>query len=349
MRLDIELQYAEFHPDQVEKIGKADLDQALKVIHNFPWTREFEKIDDRASQNLTSTAPSVTIRKGQEMLIVSAKPNDTFVVELLTRTHQGELLIRSGAPGAFTLEKALAMFYEGTIQQVIRLRALKHPATSISSRSEFGALRIFFSYAVVVLMFLILMIDLIGNGFTKDALPAFVFIVLLGFFYGLPASLLIQYFLSDRSKEITADHEGLVIRHGGETVTIARDLISEVTIVSGEGNRLTQEFSYTRIKTLDGKAWIITCFVVAPLQLVNQLRVNHKEVNQFFPWITRDLISKKEQARIVRRKEIKKLEFLETFKDYKDSQLRSIINDPKNFADYAIQAASDILAKRKKQ
>jgi hypothetical protein len=38
-----------------------------------------------------------------------------------------------------------------------------------------------------------------------------------------------------------------------------------------------------------------------------------------------------------------------TFKDYKDSQLRSIINDPKNFADYAIQAASDILAKRKKQ
>jgi hypothetical protein len=79
MKLPIEIQYAHFHPDQVESVGSADFEQALKIIQSFTWEKEFEKIERRDLQGLTSTVPNVAIKNApKETLIISAR--DTAMV-----------------------------------------------------------------------------------------------------------------------------------------------------------------------------------------------------------------------------------------------------------------------------
>ncbi len=128
MRLELELQYAEFHPDQVEKVGPVDLGQALKIFHSYPWDKEFEKIEERTKENLTSTVPTVSIKnRDKEILIVSARDKNNFIVEFLTPTHRGEYIIPINSfdnKQGLTTEAFVTMFYAGTIKKALKLKPL---------------------------------------------------------------------------------------------------------------------------------------------------------------------------------------------------------------------------------
>jgi hypothetical protein len=65
------------------------------------------------------------------------------------------------------------------------------------------------------------------------------------------------------------------------------------------------------------------------------------------PTIYYDIQSEKENKNESRIREKKKAEILLKFKNYENKKLRQIIQDSNSYADYAIEAAREILEKRK--
>lgn len=353
MRLELELQYAEFHPDQVEKVGQVDLDQALKIIHSYPWDREFEKIEERTMEDLTSTVPNVSIKnKDKEILIISARDKNNFIVEVLTPTHRGEKIIPINSfdnKQGLTTEDIVTKFYEGTIKKILKLKPLTPTVTNDTGVYKLAEYPLFVSGLTAGILILILIFDFWANGLTSKALPAVYFVGVIILFISAQGIVTVQYILNDWGKEVSFDNEGLIIKQKGNEVKIKKSDIEQIAVVENDGSKYLRYYKYARIKTKDGKAFIVTSFIMEPMHIVNKLKVNHKEDSVFFlPTIRLDIQSEKEKQKIKRDKEKKKTEFLENFKDYEDSKLRQIIGDKKSYADYAVEAATEILERRKK-
>jgi hypothetical protein len=351
MRLELELQYAEFHPDQVEKVGLVDYDQAIKVIHSYPWDREFAKIEERTKEDLTSTVPNLAIKnKEKEILIVSARDKDNFIIELLTPTHRGELIIPINSfnnKQGLSIEEIVAKFYEGTIKSTLRLTTLTPIETTGTKVYKLRDHPIFISGLTVGVLTLILIFDFWTNGLTSKALPAIYFVGLVILLMGFSSIVTIQYLLNDWGKEVSFGQDGITIKQRGNEFRIKRGDIAQIAVIENANHRSLRYYKYARIKTKDDKAFIVTSFIMEPIDLVNKLKVNHKEESVFLPTIRLDIQSDKEKEKITRDRERKKTEFLENFKDYEDAKLRQIIRDKKSYADCAIEAATEILEKRK--
>ena len=349
----LELQYAEFHPDQVEKIGEVDLEQALKIIHSYPWDREFDKIKKRTKERLTSTVPNVSIKNpDKEILIVSARDQNNFIVEVLTPTHRGEQIIPINSfdnKRGLTTEAIVTKFYDGTIKKIIKLKPLTLPTTNDIGVYKLAEYPLFVSGFTAGILILILIFDFWANGFTSKALPAIYFVGLIILLIGSQAIVTVQYILNDWGKEVSFDNDGLIIKQKGKEVKINKSEITQIAVIENDGSKYLRSYKYARIKTKDGKAFIVTSFIMEPMDIVNKLKVNHKEESVFFlPTIKLDIQSEKEKQKIKREREKKRMEFLENFKDYEESKLRQIIGNKKNYADYAVEAAIEILESRKK-
>lgn len=354
MRLELEVQYADYHPDQVDKIGFVELNQALKVIESYPWDREFAKMDERAKKKLTSTVPNVTIRNSQnELLTISARDHDSHIIEFVGPMERGELIIptsRFANKTGVTTADVVSRFYEGLIKESIRLRpAVKLDPISTESVYKLRDYPVFISGLTFAVLTLILVLDFWANGLTRNALPAVYFVCAIILSVGFSALLTIQYIATDWGKEVSFGSDGsITIKTRRDKIILARKDIDQVFIVENESHRTLRNYKYARIKTKDGKARIVTSFIMEPLDLVNRLRINHREESVFLPTISLDLMTDREKERLKKEKEKKRMEFLEIFGDYEDSKLRQIVRDNKNYADYAVEAAEQILESRKK-
>lgn len=351
MRLELELQYAEFHPDQVEKTGPVDLDQALKIIYSFPWDREFQKIEERTREDLTSTVPNVSIKnRNKEILIVSARDNSNFIVEFLTPTQRGEQIVPFNTfdnKQGLTIEDIVAKFYDGSIKKTLKLKPLKLVETKGGDVYRLKEYPLFVAGLIAGTLTLILIIDFWANGLTSKALPAIYLVGVIIVLIGFSAMITLQYLANDWGKEVSFEDGVIIIKQKGQEIKIRKSDIDQVTIVGNEHNRRLSSYSYARIKTKDSKAFVVTSFIMEPMDLVNKLKVNHKEESVFLPTIRFDIHSEKEKEKIRRESEKKKIEFLENFKNYDDSKLRQIISDRKSYTEYAVDAATEILKQRK--
>lgn len=357
MKLDLELQYAEFHPDQVHKIGEADLEQTLKVIYSFPWDREFEKIEKRTKEDLTSTVPSISIKnKSNELLTISARNKNNFIAELITPTHHGELMVSNNSfenKQGLSIEIIVERFYKGTANKVFKLKKSVPSRNDNSTVYKLRDYPIFISALIAGILLLILIFDFISNGFTLKALPAIYFVGFIILFLGLETVLTLQYIIADWGKEISFGQDRLIIKQKGNEFEIKKNDIDQVVIVGNDKARRMKSYKYARIKTKDDKVFVVTSFTVEPIQLiVNKLRINYKEESVFLPLIRLGLLSEKQRKiEILKNKkfrEKKKIEFIENFKNYDDSKLKEIIRSKENYADYAVDAASELLKNREK-
>jgi hypothetical protein len=354
MRFELELQYADFHPDQVDKVGLVDLDQALNIIHSYPWDREFEKMKERDRDNLTSTIPAISLKNNdKEIVIISARDRDSFIIEFKNATHSGELIIPHNSfenQQGFSTEELIARFYDNTLKATLTLKPLTRAEKDETKIFELREYPLFISGLTVAILTLILIFDLASNGLTAQALPAVYFVGIIMMSMGFSALLTVQYLLTDWGKQISFEQDGvLTIKQKGKEVKLKRSEIDHVAVVENNNNHRTlRYYKYARIKTKDGKALIVTSFIMEPLDLVNKLKMNHKEESVFLPTINYDLLSEKQKEKIKRDKEKKKNEFLEKFKNFEDSKLRQLIADKKSYTDDAIEAATVVLERRKK-
>jgi hypothetical protein len=318
MRLELELQYAEFHPDQVEKVGQVDFEQALKIIHSYPWDREFEKIEERTKEDLTSTIPNVSIKnRDKELLIISARDKNSFIIEFLTPTHRGEQVIPINSfdnKQGLTTEDIVAKFYDGTIKKVLKLRPSTSTGTNDINVYKLREYPMFMSGLIVGVLTLILIFDFWSNGLTSKALPAIFFVGFIIFSLGFSAIVTVQYLLNDWSKEVSFGQEGVTIKQRGKEIKIKKSDIDQIAVIENDNHRSLRHYKYARIKTKDGKAFIVTSFIMEPMNLVNKLRVNHKEESVFLPTINLNIQSEKEKKRLNGKEKKRKSSFLRTLK-----------------------------------
>jgi hypothetical protein len=83
----------------------------------------------------------------------------------------------------------------------------------------------------------------------------------------------------------------LIITQKNNVVKLLKKDIDHIVIVENEGHRTLGYYKYARIRTKNQKSFIVTSFIIEPIELISRLKVNHKEESVFVPLINYDILN----------------------------------------------------------
>ncbi|NEM98945.1 hypothetical protein [Pontibacter burrus] len=158
-----------------------------------------------------------------------------------------------------------------------------------------------------------------------------------------------QYWKNDYNQVLTIDlsKREVEITKGDTTARFSvEEVVSCDFINVRPGTRIYRDHAYLRIKTLD-ENYIITHLTVRPEVLLGELRLSFNDYDVFFPNLDYEKISSKQKAKNQAYFEGKKHEFLKRYDALQESELEEILKDRGRYADYAVEAAFEILNKRR--
>ena len=349
MLCHLNVQYAHFQPDEAQSIGPADLHQALEVLKTFPWETEFDIISERTAKNLTSGIPNIALRRpDNEVLIIAARDLGSFIIEYRDSTHQASLIVPHNSyenTTGLTVERIVADFYSGSLRKKLHLKRHATAAPDDQHRFKVSDFPLFAIGLTTGILILILLLSFWHNGFTEKSLMAVYFVGAIALAGALPFTLSMQYLRYDWGKELVFGADGtLSITQSGRSIVLRRADLACVTVVENPSDRFLRDYKYSQIMTRAGEIIVVTSFVIDPMRLVNKLHVHHREHNVLLPFV-KERDKGNENVRRQKYYEEQKKEFLKAFAGHSDSKLRSIIGD-RSYADYAVDAARDILDSR---
>lgn len=180
-----------------------------------------------------------------------------------------------------------------------------------------------------------------------DAIIAYLLFIIL---VGPPLILSTTYFYVDLTKKVSIDMhtKRIIIREGGkETVITHNDVIESyyVRVENLGGSRYKFPFyKYVLLVLKERKRVFITNLLCDPEFIIKHLDLNCKYINSNVPLIDRTL---GECVLTSQEFENKVLEFENNFQDHSNEMLVNIINQKNVYTDYAREAASRILKRRK--
>ncbi len=167
-----------------------------------------------------------------------------------------------------------------------------------------------------------------------------------------PLVLSITYFYTDLTKKVFLDEtrNQILIRKNGKEISITQGDIMDSFIVQVDnfwsyrrGYRFPM-YKYILLVLKERKREVITNLLCDPDLIESSMNLNCRIIYTSVPFINRTLgsgvLTTKEYA-------AKVLEFENNFREHSNSMLADIINQKKVYADYARDAATNILNKRK--
>jgi hypothetical protein len=358
MTFTCRIQWADHHPDEAEFKGEVTLETAIDLFRRFPWEKQLEIAGKRADDNLTSTPPTLIFNHAEnEKLAIFALEQEGFYVSYETLTHFAEVYVShdfTKNPAGFTVEEMIEHFFENKIRTILNsAEKTEKPAESHCSFDIRSTKKIKFLWPVIIsagltVLFLYFIIDLSvsHDKLIKESL----YILLCPWVISLPSIFLYSlYYFTDKGKkiELNTETKQLTITDKSQYISISKNDIQECTVVANSNGRaFWSNFQYLRIKISETQAFIITSLIVDPDEIVELLQVNYKKDEVFFPVIAYDTLTEKEIAKRRMYYEEQKQEFIEKFSSHKTEKLKVIIENPAEYADYAVAAAKEILQKR---
>ncbi len=209
-----------------------------------------------------------------------------------------------------------------------------------------------FSVSFLISIALIIFIIRIINKRPEDlkSIEAIIAYLLFIILVGPPLILSTTYFYVDLSKKVCVDKhtKRIIIRKGGtETVITHNDVVESyyVRVENIGGSRYKfPSYKYVLLVLKERKRVFITNLLCDPEVIIKHLDLNCKFINSNVPLIDRTL-----GGGVLTSKEFenKVLEFENNFQDHSNVMLVNIINQKNVYADYAREAASRILKRRK--
>lgn len=208
-----------------------------------------------------------------------------------------------------------------------------------------------------VLIFLIIIIFFISLFFlsVRNLITHKGDLIVILFFLAIlliPFILSVTYFYHDLSKQVFVDknnRELLINRHGEKSI-IRQDDIVESYIVKVDPNKYGHKrikfpyYKYIALILKERKKIYITCLLCEPELIIEALNLNCKMEYYDIPFIysylgNNVLTTKGYNDRVI--------EFENNFKDYSNSKLAEIIENKSDYTDYAKEAATILLKKRR--
>lgn len=349
------IQWASNHPDEAEEKGEITLEKAIDFFQVFPWADQLQIYNKLSENNYHSACPSLNFcnTKQEKLVIIALKQG--FHVLYESPVYTSEIYVADDYlfnPEGITVEEIIELFFTNKIENITKLTPKEDNSSSlnhsfdISSTSKITFLRpciiafgfsfltslLFINHDPSVSSSLILLIFL---------LPLPISLVVIGFYF--------HYFFTDRYKKIIVKPETkqLFILNNGKTNIIHKKDIQEYSIVFTNNPRIPwSSFRYARIKTINNESFIVTCLLVDPMELNNLLKIAYKKDQHLFPIIVSKTLSSKEIEKRKKRYESQKQEFIEQLFPVESDRLNKIIQNPIKYADYAVEAAKDVLQKR---
>jgi hypothetical protein len=356
------IQWVTQHPDEAEQKGEITLDGAIKVFQVFPWDEQLAIIEDRTEAGVTSNSPAIAFANtNDENLTISASDTEGFYIFYQASDYFAEGYLSNAfgknADGT-TVEEVIERYFNSSLDSILAFQPNDSAAEpkpmiaryDIRSGSRNGLLWSFvFAGVMDVFLLITLIADSVNTGI-RISVEHMAWMLLSPWVFCLPVAFLyLQYFLTDRNKkiEINTETRQLVITNNGKSVVVNRKDIQECVFVhSHNGRTFWSDFQYIRIKTSETTAFVITCLMASPYEIIDLMRVNYRYEKVFFPCVSYDVVTEKEMAKRRLEFEKQKQMFLIDFGGYETERLTEIINTPNKHADYAVAAAKEILQNR---
>lgn len=180
-----------------------------------------------------------------------------------------------------------------------------------------------------------------------DAIIAYLLFIIV---FGPPLIMSITYFYNDLTKKVIIDklnNQILIRKKGIEQIITNKDIMGAFYVRVGDYNGTRYRFpsyKYLMIVLKERKRICITNLLCEPDEIIKVLKLNPSIIETNVPLINWSfgssiLTSKEFESKVV--------EFEKNFDDYSNSKLIDIIKQKNVYADYAREAASRILKKRK--
>jgi len=181
---------------------------------------------------------------------------------------------------------------------------------------------------------------------------AIVFTVLMILFFSPPLLLSVTYFYTDLTKKVFLDEsrKQIIVRKWGKETVITADEIKDSFYVkadelfSGLRHYRFPMYKYVMLILKERKRVCITNLLCEPEVVIRVLDLNYKLIYTDVPFIKWNLGS---GVLTTKEYEAKVQEFEKNFQEHTNTKLADIVSQRNVYADYAREAATRILNKRK--
>jgi len=223
--------------------------------------------------------------------------------------------------------------------------------TALKPRKE--KILIFLASILFSLLFLGFLIRNLIVGYSDlETIGTIIFSIALMLFASPPLLLSITYFYTDLTKKVFIDEarkQIIVLKRGKETIIAQSEIMDSFYVkadpfYSGLSHYRFPMYKYVMLVLKERKRVCITNLLCEPESIMRALDINSKLIYTDFPFIKWTLgggvLTTKEY-------EAKVQEFENNFQEHSNTMLAEIINQKEVYADYAREAATRILNKRK--
>jgi len=209
---------------------------------------------------------------------------------------------------------------------------------------------------LVSILFTIVFIGILIKNLTEgykdlEEIGAILFSIIIMLFVSPPLLLSITYFYTDLTKKVIIDQtkNQIVIKKRGKVTIISHDDVMDSFYVKvddfiGYRSYTFPMYKYIVLILKERERVYITNLLCEPELIIDTLNLNCKTIYRNIPFLNLTLGG---AVMTTKEFEIKVLEFENNFQEHSNSMLAEIIDQKNIYADYAREAASRILSKRK--
>lgn len=202
------------------------------------------------------------------------------------------------------------------------------------------------------LVFIGILFKNLNEGYKDlEEIGAILFSIVIMLFVSPPLLLSITYFYTDLTKKVIIDQNQnqIIIKKRRKETIISHEVVMDSFYVKADDFFSYRRYRFPMYKHIvlilkERERVVITNLLCEPELIIETLNLNCKTIYRNIPFIDRFL-----GGGVLTTKEFesKVLEFENNFQGHSNSMLAEIINQKNIYADYAREAASRILSKRK--
>jgi hypothetical protein len=207
------------------------------------------------------------------------------------------------------------------------------------------------SLLISVGLLIYILVNFIESPENLKNTEAIIFVLLLTIFFFPPLILSVTYFYIDLTKKVYVDksQKKIIIHKRGRETIIIQDDILDSFYVRVENKWRYKGYYFPMYKYIvlilkERKRVFITNLLCDPELIIGTMNLNSKIIYTNVPFINNSLGS---GVLTTKEFESKVLEFETNFQEHSNSKLAEIISQRNVYADYAREAATRILNKRK--
>lgn len=307
MTFTCDIQKVDFFIDQIEDKGQVNLEQAIEIFQNFPFTAQLKEARER---ELTSCLPTVSFKGAdRKALGIWAEDDKGFSIHYDNGTQVADFYLSNDFeknPEGLAVEEFIELFFKEKIEDELNLidkgtdrerveennenllsetrKSLKH---SNHITFSFNETKKFKFYLWTLLFFALALFLFIADADNNFELGWGLHLLLT--FFWLPGTIVhLTYWLKNKGAIVTIDTKAktLAFEKDGQQIKFNRKNIHHCEINETRSHRAPwNAYRYIWVVLKDKRQVVITNFITDPENILKALKPNYKVNRRTIPFL----------------------------------------------------------------